>query len=742
MNRPGTSATSLWKKSSACVSDRVADLLGRLTLEEKIELLDDKAPGIEHIGLPQFKYGGEALHGLCNTGRATSFPMPIGLAATFDDALVEKIACATADEMRAKYHSEDWKDSPRVSLFVYSPVINILRDPRWGRAQETYGEDPFLTGKMGRAYVRGLQGDNPRVLKLAACAKHLGVHSGPEPLRSKFNAVVSRKDMFETYLYAFGELVEAGVASVMATYNRVNGEHCCAHSVMIGEFLRERLSYDGVVFSDGGALASLHKKYDLIDHGAPGGMPTGDGGWGVPREGHNLTEDQVESAGLCLNNQLDFELGTHVMCRAKEAIERGLITEAEIDRAARRVLTLQCKTGFLDADDSANPYAGTDVSVINCPQHVELALEAARKSVVLLKNENDTLPLRKKRDKVVLVTGPTSVDLQILLGNFYKGSGSRLVSILEGITGSAPEGVTITHSQGAFLAHPNVFDSHWVLGLSEWSQAVVACVGFSPLMEGEQGECIGAADGGDKSSIALPENQMKFLRRLREKIDENPNKPKLVVVVTGGCPLELEEVAELADAMLMTWYPGEQGGTAVGEIIWDKINPSGKLSATFPRKLKDLPPYESYAMKGRTYRYMKKKVLYPFGYGLSYTDFNIEKSTFKKSSATVKITNCGAMAGETVVQLYARWPHQARAPQCSLVGFKRVHLDAGASTKLSIVIPADKLIPLGTDGNPLPGPHQVELAACLHAPVLAKNCTTKNPQWVPLSVNGRKITPQ
>jgi beta-glucosidase len=716
----------LWRNPDAAPGERVSDLLERLTLEEKIALLDNLSPAIERLGLKKFKYGGEALHGLCNTGRATSFPMPVGLAATFDDELIEKVAAATADEMRAKYHSKDWKDSPRVTLQVWSPVINILRDPRWGRAQETYGEDPFLTGVMGRAYVRGLQGDDPRMLKLAACAKHLGVHSGPESLRTRFNSIVSRKDLFETYLYAFGELVEENVASVMATYNRVNGEHCCAHSVMIGEFLRTRLGYDGVILSDGDALSSLHKKYDLAPDGTAGGRL---------KDGHNLTEDVVETAGLCLQQQLDFELGTHALRRAKEAIDRGLISEAEIDRAARRVLEMHCKVGFLDADDSANPYAKTDVSVINCAAHVELALEAARKSVVLLKNESDTLPLRKERDKVVLVTGPASIDLQILLGNFYKGSGARLVSILEGITGSAPEGVTVTHSQGAFLTHPNVFESTWYLGLTDWADAVVACVGFSPLMEGEQGECIGAADGGDKSSIALPAHQLDYLRRIRTKIDANPRKPKLIVVVTGGCPLELEEVAELADAMLMAWYPGEQGGNAVGDIIWGKTNPSGKLSATFPQRLTDLPPYENYALKGRTYRYMETAPLYPFGYGLSYTQFKTGPLAIGAAlNATVEVSNVGEIPGEAVVQLYARWTHHPDAPQCALVGFKRVNLGAGETATLCINLKTKNLIPIGEDGLPIPGKNTVELAACQQAPVDSIAGGTNHPQWVTIQI--------
>ena len=711
-----------WRDAAIPLEERISDLMGRLTPEEKIELLDDAAPAIERVGLPKFRYGGEALHGLCNTGKATSFPMPIGLAATFSEQLVEQVAEAAAKEMRAKYHSELWKRSVRVTLLVWSPVINILRDPRWGRAQETYGEDPHLTGILGAAFVRGLQGPDPDRLRIAACAKHLGVHSGPEAVRRIFNAEVSRRDMMETYLPAFRRLVEAGAATVMATYNRVNGEHCCAHPFLIGEYLRGRCGFDGMILSDGGALDSFHRRYDKAD---PDRL----------LEGHNLTEDTVETAALCLKEQLDFEIGSHAMHRAGEAVERGLITEAEIDRAVRRILTVQGRLGALDADPAAHPYTDIPVSVIQCAEHLELAREAARQSIVLLKNDNGTLPLRKGRDETVLVSGPASVDLQILLGNFYKGSSGRLVSILEGITGRAPEGVTVTHSQGAFMAHPNLYDSHWYLGLAEWADAVVACVGYSPLMEGEQGECIGTAVGGDKESIALPEHQLQFLRSLRSAIDELAQPQRLVVVVTGGAPMELGEVHELADALLLAWYPGQEGGNAVGDVIWGRTNPSGRLPATFPHRLDDLPPYEDYAMRGRTYRYMEKEVLYPFGYGLSYSAYTFGGTQISGGTASVKISNRGESDGEVVVQLYARWPDQPDAPQCALIGFQRLPLPAGASARADMPFRAADLLPLGGDGEPLKGRHRVQLACGPHAPV-ASAVGSWNPEWTELIIEG------
>ncbi|MFP4143536.1 MAG: glycoside hydrolase family 3 N-terminal domain-containing protein [Phycisphaeraceae bacterium] len=675
-----TEEVPAWRDPELDTPARVEDLLGRLTLEEKVDLLDTRGAGAERLGLPKFQYGGEALHGLCNTGRATSFPMPIAMAATFDPGLIEKIGGATADEMRAKYHAPEWQDSMRVSLLVYSPVINILRDPRWGRAQETFGEDPVLTSEMGKAFVRGLQGDHPKYVKLAACAKHLGVASGPEALRMKFNAVVSRKDMMETYLYAFGELVKGGVATVMATYNRVNGEHCCAHPFMIGEYLRKQHQFDGVVMSDGGALNSLHRIEGEPDR-------------------HNLTEDIVETAALCLKRGCDFELGTKAYKHVPEAIERGLISEDDVDHALRRVLRLRFDTGECDPPEQV-PFTRTKLDVIQCPEHLALARESAARSLVLLENENDALPLREDRDRTVLVCGPGSVDLQILLGNFYKGASGSLRSILEGVTSAAPEGVTITHSQGCFYAHPNAFESTWTFGLAEWADAVVACVGYSPLMESEQGEAIGAPDGGDRSTIAMPEHQLRFLREMRRHIDEKRPHAKLITVVTGGSPIELEEVRNLSDAVLMAWYPGEQGGDAVGDVIWGRQAPSGKLPVTFPKRLADLPDYENYDMQGRTYRYLDKEPLYPFGYGLSYTSFEIGEPRVSAGpiaegdvlEVEADVTNTGPRGGEEVVQLYLEYPeHLPERPHRALRAFARVKLEPGETRRVTFALPAEKL---------------------------------------------------
>jgi len=693
-----------WRNPDRPPEERIHDLISRMTLEEKISQLTTNPAAVDRIGLHAFRWGGECLHGLCNSGRATQFPMPIGMAATFDPKLIERVAEAVSDEARAKYHDPDWGTTRNATLTFYTPVINILRDPRWGRAQETYGEDPYLTAVMGAAFVRGLQGNDSTYLKVAACAKHLGVHSGPEPLRHEFNAEVSRRDLAETYLSAFEALVEAGVAMVMATYNRVNGEHCCASTLMIGEFLRGSFGFEGLVLSDGGALGSLHTT-------------------------HKITKDAVETAGLCLRNGCDLEIGRHAYPFAAQAIQRGLITEDDIDRALAKILNVRLRVGDLDPIERI-PYANISRKVIQSPKHLRLARQTAVESLVLLKN-NGVLPLRDV--KTVLCTGPNAADIQVLLGNFYRGVSKDLRTVLEGVVAVAPEGTIVTHMQGCFLTHPNVYPSTWTFGLSEWADVVVAVVGYSPLMEGEQGECIGAPDGGDKSSIALPPNQLEFLRYMKES-----GKP-LVVVVTGGCPLELEEVHELADAVLMAWYPGEQGGMAVGDILFGHKSPSGKLPATFPKKLEHLPAYVDYAMAGRTYRYMGQEPMYPFGFGLSYTTFAYSDLTLactrlpigQSSTARVNVTNTGERRGEEVVQLYIRREETgSRGPRWALRGFKRIALKPGQNKTVTFRISPEmmsaydetgaKVLEPGTFTVWIGGSSPVSRAQALGAPPLER----------------------
>ena len=483
MSRETESDSPRFRDQSLPVQDRVEDLLGRLTLQEKISQMREDSPAIERLGIPAYKWGNECLHGLCHTGRATVFPQAIGLAATFDTDLVRRVAGAIATEARAKYHDPLWHgpDGPRVGINFWTPVINIFRDPRWGRGQETYGEDPCLTGAIGVAFVEGLQGDDPRYLKAAACAKHFAVHSGPERLRQEFDARVSAKDLHETYLPAFRALLDAGVESVMATYNRVNGEALCGSETLLAGLLRDAWGFDGLVVSDAGAVAAMHMH-------------------------HGVTSDAVESAGLAVSMGCDMELGGQ-KCYEKlpEAMERGLVTEKDINRSVARILTTRFRLGMFD-DPEDVPYAQIRWEDVPLEQHVEMAREAALKSVVLLKNDG-VLPLSPDL-KTILVTGPNAGDEDVLLGNFYRGVSPRLVTVLEGAVRAAPPGTTITTMKGCLLAHPNKFPSTWTFGLAEWADAVVAVVGTSPLMEGESGECIATPTGGDREEIGLPPNQV------------------------------------------------------------------------------------------------------------------------------------------------------------------------------------------------------------------------------------------
>ena len=681
---------------------RIADLVDRMSIKEKISQLTTKSPPIKRLGIPDFCWGGEALHGLINSGRATIFPMPIGVAATFDPDLVKRMAEATADEARAKHHDPAWRgpDGPRFGLHFWSPVINIFRDPRWGRGQETYGEDPFLTGTLGAAFVKGLQGDHPKYLKASACAKHLGVHSGPEPLRQKFNAIVSRKDLYETYLPAFQDLINAGARCIMATYNRVNGEHCCASPTLIGEACRGRFGFTGFVTSDGGALGSIHGS-------------------------HGITKNAVETAELAMSNGCDLEIGTHAYPLIPEAIKQGRLTEEDVDRALARILQIRFALGEFD-DPAEVPYSRIRRNVIQCEKHIALSRDLATKSMVLLKN-NGVLPLTRKAQRI-LVTGPNAADIQVLLGSFYRGVSANLCSVVEGITGAAPEGTLVVHFQGCYLQHDNIFPSTWTYGQAEMADMVVAVVGISPLMEGESGECIGSRDGGDRDDLGLPPNQIEFLKYMKKA-----GKP-LVVIVTGGSPVALQEVHKLADAILFIWYPGEQGGNAVGDLLFGKESPSAKLPMTFPKSVKQLPPYENYALKGRTYRYMTKEPLYPFGFGLSYTTFRYSRLTLSSMSvpygkslwAEARVTNTGKLTADEIVQLYLSDDEASvPVPRWALKGFKRVTLKPGQSRIVKFRITRKMMEMVNDDGDPVlepgaftvtvggasPGDRSVELGA-------------------------------
>ncbi len=541
-----------------------------------------------------------------------------------------------------------------------------------GLGQETYGEDPFLTAQMGVAFVEGMRGDDPRYLKAATCAKHFAVHSGPEGLRHSFDAVVSPQDLHETYLPAFEALVRARVEVVMCAYNRTNGEPCCGSTTLLQDTLRDAWGFDGHVVSDCGAIGDLHG-------------------------GHEVTKDGAESAAVTL------KAGTDLACTSyadlSKALERHLVTEADLDRALTRVLRTRFRLGFFDPEE-INPYSQIPESVIGSAEHRGLAREAAVKSLVLLKNEGGLLPLAKDL-KMVYVTGPLAADAQVMLGNYY-GLNEDVATVLEGVVGKVSAATKVDFRQGALLDRTNINPIDWFSGSAREADVTIAVMGISNLLEGEEGASIASPDKGDRFDIRLPDNQVKFLEKMRR------NASKLVVVLLGGSPMAIPEVHDLADAVLLAWYPGQEGGRAVADILFGDAAPSGRLPVTFPRSLEQLPPYEEYSMAGRTYRFMTEEPLYPFGFGLSTTTFSYGPLELSKSvvgpgeelSARVVVTNTGQVAADEIVQLYVTdIEASVRVPLASLRAIRRVHLAAGESAAVEIAVEPGMLAIVDGSGN-------------------------------------------
>jgi len=644
--------------------ERVKDLIARLTLQEKVGLMSHPAKGVPRLDIPAYNYWSEALHGVARNGRATVFPQAIGMAATWDRELIRRVASAIGDEARAKYHEalrrNGYTDQYQ-GLTFWSPNVNIFRDPRWGRGQETWGEDPLFAGEMASAFVRGLQGDHPRYLKAAACAKHYAVHSGPEGERHTFNAIVSRRELYDTYLPAFKKLVvDAKVEAVMGAYNRTLDEPCCASQLLLVDILRGEWGFQGHVVSDCGALGDIHNT-------------------------HKITRDAAESAALALQRGCDLGCDT-VFDEIPEAIERGLITEADVNRALERTLGTRFKLGMFDPPEEV-PFTSISMDVVSCPEHRRLTYQTAVESVVLLKNKDNILPIKPTTRKVFL-TGPSATSLEVLLGNYY-GFNDEMSTILEGVTGRVPEGMGMEYHPGALLKHPNAIAQTWAPGMAQSADLTIACVGSSPLLEGEEGESLLTPNNGDRHGISLPASQVKFIKQLAR------HGARIVLVVTGGSPLALGEVEGLVEAILFVWYPGQEGGKAVADVLFGDVSPAGRLPLTFPKSLDQLPPFEDYRMEGRTYRTMTQEPLYPFGFGLSYgrfayADLSLEEpeiSAGKSLSVSVKVSNTGERAAAEVAQFYlSDLEASAPVPLHHLVGFERVLLEPGESRRLQFTL--------------------------------------------------------
>jgi beta-glucosidase len=675
-------------------AERVKELISQMTLEEKISQLSHESAAIPRLGIPAYNWWNEALHGVARAGLATVFPQAIALAGTFDEDLIYRVASAISDEGRAKYN-EAVKQGNRgqyYGLTFWTPNVNIFRDPRWGRGQETYGEDPFLTGRIGLAFVRGLQGDDTGRLKTAACAKHFAVHSGPEKLRHTFDARPTMKDLFETYLPAFQLLVENGVETVMGAYNRTLGEPCGGSNFLLKDILRGRWGFKGHVTSDCWAIKDFH-------------------------ENHQITKSPEESAAMALNAGCDLNCGcTYPMLKLSHKL--GLVSDEAIDAALTRLLNTRFKLGVFDPPEQ-DPYAKLGRDIINCDRHRKLALEAAEKSIVLLKNDGNLLPLNGD-PKIILVTGPGAANPHTLLGNYY-GSSPHLVTILEGLTGKMRDhfGIQVEYRLGCLQYEPN-HPSNVHFGIPTTPDVIIAVFGLDGAMEGEEGDAIASDSDGDREAIELPRWQLDYLRKLKK------TGKKLVLVLTGGSPIAFPE--DIADAIIFAWYPGEQGGEAAAHIIFGDVNPSGRLPITFPASTDQLPPYEDYSMQGRTYRYMEKPPLFPFGFGLSYTSYRyasieLSANTIRAGgSVRAKLTVCntGSRDGEEVAQLYiAKERRGSDDPIASLRGFKRVSIPAGEQAELTFDIDAAAFETVNANGEYVLVPGTYTVTAAGAAPIPA-----------------------
>lgn len=660
----------------ADLENRVDDLISRLTLEEKVDQMLMNTSGIPRLEIPPYDYWNEALHGVGRSGKATIFPQAIGLAATFDDELIHKVSSAISDEARAMYNVAQAAGNYKryAGLTFWTPNVNIFRDPRWGRGQETYGEDPYLTGLLGVAFVNGLQGDNPDYLKTAACAKHFAVHSGPEKLRHEFNAVASKKDIYETYLPAFEALVNTGVESVMCAYNRTNGEPCCASNYLLTEVLFEKWGFKGHVVSDCWALVDFYS--DI---------------------GHGTVSNKVEAAALALKSGVNVNCGDTYPALV-EAVKNGLVDESLIDERLKPLLKTRFKLGMFDPQE-LNPYNAIPYEVVDSEENRALARESAARSVVLLKN-NGVLPLKNDLNRYYIV-GPNAASIDALLGNYF-GVNPNIVTFLEGVTSAVAPGSQVQYSPGTTLDRKNVNPVDWSTGEAANADVTIVGMGLSRHLEGEEGESISSPYFGDRLSYDIPENQLEYLRKIKSH-----GKP-VIVVITGGSPMNLSEVHEIADAVLLAWYPGEEGGHAVADIIFGKVSPSGRLPITFPKSLDQLPPYEDYTMKGRTYRYMTEEPMYPFGFGLSYgsftySDLKLSASKLKKGKTveiSCKVTNVGKYPSIETVQLYITDDKASvEVPLFSLKGVKSINLKPGEHKRVAFNITPEMLELINEQGD-------------------------------------------
>ena len=647
-------------------SERVEDLLGRLTIEEKFGLMMNSSKGVERLGIPDYDWWNEALHGVARAGLATVYPQAIALAATFDPENQYQAFSYISDEARAKYYEAVRRGERKryMGLTFWTPNINIFRDPRWGRGQETYGEDPYLTSVMADATVRGLQGNDPNYYKTHACAKHFAVHSGPEWNRHSFDVEVTPRDLWETYLPAFRTLVtESGVREVMGAYNSYSGDPCCANDFLLNGILRGRWGYDGIVVSDCGAIKDFYLK------------------------GHHETHPNAASASAdAVKKGTDIECGNSYLALL-DAFQEGLISEDEIDVSIRRILNGFFELGIFDPAERV-PWSGMPYSKVDCEEHRSHALKMARESIVLLKNEG-VLPLKASDTRKICVVGPNATDETMMLGN-YNGTPSSITSILEGIEQAFPD-AEISYMKGCEAVSP-LLEADSLARLSSkasQSEVIIFVGGLNPRLEGEEMKVsVDGFRGGDRERIELPEVQSQVLKALHS------TGRKVVFVLCSGSAVALERNEKDYDALLCAWYGGQAGGQAVGEVLCGKVSPSGKLPVTFYKSSSQLPDFQNYDMEGRTYRYFRGEPLYAFGEGLSYADIRYGRAKASRRSikagesvsVSVPLENRSGIGSDEVVQLYVRRLDDPEAPIKSLKAFQRVSLAGGEKKTVKLVL--------------------------------------------------------
>ena len=675
-----------YQNKSLSPTERAADLVSRLTLEEKITLMQNNSSAVKRLGIKPYEWWNEALHGVARNGLATVYPQAIGMGASFNDTLLYQVFTSISDEARVKYRQarEAGNYKRYTGLTFWTPNINIFRDPRWGRGQETYGEDPYLTSRMGLSVVNGLQGpQNTKYNKTHACAKHYAVHSGPEWNRHSFNAEnINPRDLWETYLPAFQDLVIQGnVKEVMCAYNRFEGDPCCGSDRLLINILRNEWNYKGLVVSDCGAIDNFYFKGR-----------------------HETHKNKADASAAAVLSGTDLECGRSYTGLIS-AVKEGLINESAIDQSLCRLMKARFELGEMD---DTTPWDQLPDSLLSCHAHQQLALQMARESMTLLQNHKNILPLDK--EMTVALIGPNANDSVMQWAN-YNGFPVHTITLLEGLTQYLPQERLIYIPQKNIEVqkypwvnyYPN--DIQAVINQAAKADVIIYAGGISASLEGEEMDVDAEGfRGGDRTTIELPNVQRKLVKALKAT-----GKP-IVFVNFSGCAMGLQPESQICDAILQAWYPGQAGGTAIAEVLFGDYNPAGRLPVTFYKKDNQLPDFEDYNMQGRTYRYLNYEPLYPFGHGLSYTTFSYSTPFIENGKLKVKVTNSGNYNGDEVIQLYIKRYDDPDGPLKTLRGFQRIHIPAGQTSEVSFPLTSDTFTWWDKDSNtvhPLQGRYKI-----------------------------------